>query len=285
MTRIIEPNTTGNFIDRLYDGFPARTHRLEQSMILDQQVKYVTVRFDEAEHETVELMMMTDLQYGHRAFKADRFNQYRDWILSKPNRFVFLGGDIIDAATKLSVGDPHDNSCAPDRQVEGVLTLLKPLAGRILGYVGGNHERRTQTTYGDSGRVIATWLKLPYSAGFQFFDIHFGKHRPFKVTMHHGTGSAQTKGAKAQMLHRLMQKGDSQVYLCGHLHDVVVLYDWRQHRAPDKTIQLQKIAGVMSSSFLDYWNTYAEVAGLAPSDTLMGRIVLDPAGGWELTLK
>jgi len=41
----------------------------------------------------------------------------------------------------------------------------------------------------------------------------------------------------------------------------------------------------MSSSFLEYWGTYAEVAGCAPSDTTMWRTILEPSGKWELTIR
>jgi hypothetical protein len=122
------------------------------------------------------------------------------------------------------------------------------------------------------------------AAGVQLIDIHFGEHKPFKISLFHGRGAARTKGSKAQMLHQFMGQGDSQVYLCGHLHDALVLFDWRQKRFGDG-IKLQKIAGAMSSSFLEYWNTYAEVAGLSPSDTMMARIILEPNGHWEITLR
>lgn len=48
---------------------------------------------------------------------------------------------------------------------------------------------------------------------------------------------------------------------------------------------LEKYAGVMSSSFLEHYGTYAEVAGLAPSDTMMWRVILEPGGHWELTAR
>jgi len=72
--------------------------------------------------------------------------------------------------------------------------------------------------------------------------------------------------------------------LVGHLHDVVATYDWRQQRENGKIV-LKKIAGVMSSSFQDYWNTYAEVFGMSPSDTMMARAILEANGGWEVTLR
>lgn len=262
---------------------PARTVNQQ----FDDEVKFVEYNFDHlTQFKSVELMMLTDLQIGSKGFQRDRFIEYRDWLLAAPNRFVFLGGDIIDAATIISVASPYDNTMEPIDQVDDACELLQPLAdaGRLLGYVGGNHERRTIKTFGDSGRLIAKELKVPYSRGVQLIDIKYGEHKPFKVSLWHGGGSARTKGAKAQMVHRFMQQADSQLYLCGHLHDVVLLFDWRQIRK-GKKIKLQKIAGIMSSSFQGWFNSYAEVSAMSPSDTMMARVILEPTGGWECTLR
>jgi hypothetical protein len=166
-----------------------------------------------------------------------------------------------------------------------MVETFMPIRHRVLGYVGGNHEERTARGFGAAGELIAGFLRIPYSRGKQMIDIDFGEHQPFKIDLWHGTGGARTKGAKAQMLHRYMGQGDSQLYLVGHLHDALVLFDWRQQRQADGGIRLEKIAGAMSSSFLDYWGSYAERAGLSPSDTLMARCILTPDGKWELTLR
>lgn len=278
-----------NEIDRLRDGLISPRLAIKQRE--DDEVKFVEYNFDDPKRfpkqpNTIELTHLTDLQYGSKGFERDRFLVHRDWVLSSPYRFVFLGGDLIDAATILSVASPYDNTEEPIDQVDGVIELLEPLAarGRLLGYVGGNHERRTIKTFGDCGRTIARELKVPYSRGVQLIDIKFGKHSPFKVSLWHGGGSARTKGAKAQMLHRFMHQADSQVYLVGHLHDVVLLFDWRQQRVGNR-IKMQKIAGVMSSSFQSYWNSYAEVAAMSPSDSMMARVLVDKSGGWEVTLR
>jgi predicted MPP superfamily phosphohydrolase len=251
---------------------------------MDGETKLVKVFLDPKKFKTVEVMMITDLQFGNIAFKEDRFLEFRDWNLSQPNRFVLLGGDIIDAATPLSVQSPFENKWQPSDQVKHLVDIMAPLASRILGYVGGNHERRTSKTFGDAGSLIATLLRVKYSRGIQLIDIYYGEHKPFKISLWHGTGAARTKGARLNMVHRFMQQGDSQLYLCGHLHDVVATYDWRQHREGDK-IKLLKIAGVMSSSFLEYWNTFGEVVGLPASDTMMARCIIEPSGKWEVTLR
>jgi hypothetical protein len=268
-----------------------RVPRLSVSHAEDDEVKLVSYDFDDRRRfpdkpGRIELMHITDMQYGSKGFQRARFLEYRRWLLSSPDRFVLLGGDLIDAATVISVASPYDNTEEPIEQVDGVVDILRPLAdaGRLLGYVGGNHERRTIKTFGDCGRIIARELKVPYSRGVQLLDLRFGKHNPFKVSLWHGAGSARTKGAKAQMLHRFMHQADSQLYLVGHLHDVVILFDWRQARIDGK-IKLQKIAGCMSSSFQAFFNSYAETYAMSPSDTMMARCILDRDGHWELTLR
>lgn len=276
-------------IDRMRAGLYAPRVAVNQAE--DDEVKFVEYDFNDRKRfpdqpSQIEISHLTDLQYGNKHFQAKRFLQYRDWILSQKNRFVVLGGDLVDAATILSVTSPYENTGEPIEQVDGVVDLLQPLAdaGRLLGYVGGNHERRTLASFGDCGRVIARALRVPYSRGVQLIDIQFGQHRPFKISLWHGSGSARTKGAKAQMLHRFMHQADSHVYLVGHLHDVVLLFDWRQQRV-GKRIKLQKIAGIMSSSFQGYWNSYAETAAMSPSDSMMARVILERDGRWEVTLR
>jgi hypothetical protein len=191
---------------------------------------------------------------------------------------------MVDAATPISIASPYENTEEPQGQVFRFVELAMPMRHRILGFTFGNHERRSVKTFGNLGNLIATLLRIPGSSGKQFVDINFGEHKAFKNSLWHGGTGSRTKGAKAQMLHRFMGQGDAQCYWVGHLHDAMVLFDWRERRKSGH-IHLEKYAGVMSSSFLDHYGTYAEVSGMAPSDTMMGRVILEPNGKWELTLR
>lgn len=283
--QIIPVSSTREYLDKLWKNAPEDIVQLRGSMQYGDELKYITVKFDEKKFPTnVELIMITDVQYGHLTCNVSKFIEFRDWILAKPNRFVFFGGDMIDAATAISIASPYENTEEPQGQVYRFCELAMPMRHRIIGFVGGNHERRSAKTFGDLGHLIATLLKIPYSSGRQFIDIQYGNHEPFKVDLWHGGTGSRTKGAKAQMLHRFMCQGEGQLYLCGHLHDVVLLFDWRQRRK-NRRIMLEKFAGVMSSSFLEYWGSYAEVSGMAPSDTMMARCILEPSGKWEITLR
>ncbi len=287
-TLLISNSSTTKRLDEIYALVAKRSKpdvvTLHEHKIIDGQAKRVVATFDPKTYKTIELLMITDVQLGAVECKEDRVIEFRDWVLDKPNRFVFFGGDMIDAATKMSIASCYQNKWNPSKQIFKIAEMLAPLRHRVLGYVSGNHEARTSKVDIDAGEWIASLLRIPWSSGKQLIDVHFGEHKPFKVDLWHGRGSASTKGAKAQMLSRFMHQGDSQLYLCGHLHDVLLLFDWRQKRTSND-IRLEKIAGVMSSSFLDYWGSYAEVAGLPPSDTMMARAILEPDGHWEVTLR
>ena len=82
-------------IDRLRDSL--RAPRVDVTHAEDDQVKLVSYDFDDKKRfpdrpTQIEILHLTDLQYGSKGFQRKKFLQYRDWILSSPNRFVLLGG-------------------------------------------------------------------------------------------------------------------------------------------------------------------------------------------------
>lgn len=286
LSQVIEKPSTLTAIRRLQASLPEYTVMPSVGMQYDEQVKYVTWKFDPRKFKTIELLHFTDVQFGHIECHVKRVQEYIDWVLDKPNRFVLFGGDMIDATNVFSPGAPWENIAGPQSQVYRFVELFAPLRARILGFVGGNHERRGVKTFGDLGVLLATLLQVPYSSGQQLIDIHYGGHKPFKIHLWHGGGASRTKGAKAQLISRFMDTGDAQLYLVGHLHDCIILPSIRIIRVPGaNNVHMQKIVGGMSSSFLRYFGTYAEVAGLTPNDVLMLRTILTPDGKFEVTIK
>jgi hypothetical protein len=279
---------TSSYLQNLLVKAPRDVVEINKPMVVNGEAKHVQVTIPAEQFGNIEILHITDVQFGHQMCRTDRLLEYRDWILAKPNRFTLFGGDMIDAATALSVQSPFENLGDPQWQVYNFVQLVIPMRHRIIGYVGGNHERRTAkgSVFGDAGKLIATLLGVPYSSGQQFVDIYYGDHQPFKNSLWHGGGAARTKGARAQMLAKFMEQGDSHMYWVGHLHDVVMLGSQRVKRDPVVGhLEFEKFSGVMSSSFLDHFGTFAEVSGMAPNDLNMWRVVLEPNGKWELTLR
>lgn len=279
---------TQDYLRALQSQFQPETFKMYMGQDVGEQSKYVTIRFDEKQAKkwgSLELIQLTDIQFGNKACKLKRVIEYRDWILSEPNRFILLTGDNIDAATIFSPGTPWDNLFGPQSQAYRFAEIFAPARHRILGYVGGNHERRAMPAFGDIGTLIAILLQIPYSCGRQVIDVHFGLHKPFKVALWHGVGGARTKGAVAQVLDRFMQWGDSQLYLMGHLHQGMIVPAWREVRDGRGGLALEKRLAAIGTSFLETWGSYAEIAGFHPHDVMMARAILESNGHWELTLR
>lgn len=273
-------------VRRLWHNLPEYPIKPRLGMEYGQQNKYVTWNFGRR-YGTLELLHITDTQFGHIECQVDRIIEYRDWVLKEPNRFVLFGGDMVDAATVLSPGQPWENIAEPQSQVFRFCELMAPLRGRILGYVSGNHERRSVKTFGDLGILIATLLRVPISTGRQLIDIEFGAHRPFTIDLWHGSGASRTDGARVQMVSNYVKNHPgSDLYLTGHLHDCFVFQKFREQRLIDKqNVKIKKFYFGMSSSFLNTWGTYAEVAGMSITDVAMLRAVLEPSGKSEVTIR
>jgi hypothetical protein len=287
VTKIIkvDPETTLNRLRRLLDVEPYAVAP-RAGMIYGEQIKHVGWTFNARKFDHIEVLHMTDTQYGHVCCNVPALVKYRDWVLAEPYRYVLFGGDMIDAGHIFSPGQPWEQICEPQGQVYKFCELMAPLRSRILGYVGGNHERRTIKTFGDAGLLIASLLQIPYSSGQQFIDIQYGKHDPFNFFLWHGRGAARTPGAKLMMLYYAMRElsGGAHVTLVGHLHSAMLYWATHRKHFSDRIVD-QKICGAMSSSFLEYMGSYAEVAGMSPNDLIMARTNLEPNGKWELTVR
>jgi predicted MPP superfamily phosphohydrolase len=282
----ITDKTTLDLLESVEEKLEDYVPDLKQSMVINGQAHYLTWDFRKTSLPEIEILQITDIQFGHKACDVDKLTEYLRWVLDSPSRYIILGGDLVDAGHKLSKGSPFEQIGDPQEEMWALAHLLAPVRHRVLGYVGGNHERRSIDTFGDLGKSIAMILQIPYSPGKQHIDILFGDHKPFKITIWHGGGSGASKGAIANSVYRLMGQADSQLYLIGHLHQAVVLPDWRESRTGKGTMQLTKIIGAMGTSFLKHYGTYAEVImGTKPTGIMMARAILEKNGKWEVTLR
>ena len=280
-----DETTTLNLLSEVQSQLQDFAPMLKQSMVINGQARFLSWDFNDVDIDTLELLQITDIQFGHKQCNVERLHKDIAWVLSQENRYVVFGGDLVDAGHVQSKGSPFEQVGDPQEELWSFCKLIAPLRHRVLGYVGGNHERRSIPTFGDLGKSIATVLELPYSPGKQHIDIRFRDHKPFKISMFHGGGGGQTKGSIANNLMKFMGQADSQLYLMGHLHQAMVVQESRERREKGR-MEVQKIVGARGSSYLNSYGTYAEVImGANPQTIQMPRAVLESNGHWELTLR
>lgn len=279
-------NQTSTVFDRLAARMGKNDHPMTSSMLFKEQAKYISWQIPATKFPMIELLQITDVQFGHVGCKVNRVIEYRDWVLAQKNRFMLWTGDMVDAWAMWSPGRPFEQIADPQSQVFKFCELWAPARHRILGYVGGNHERRAIPGFGDLGILLAILLKIPYSNGRQMVDVHYGAHDPFRISLWHGVGGARTKGTVAQILSRFMDQGDSQLYLMGHVHQPLLLPSWKEIRdVANQRVNLRKSIGVVGSSFMETYGTYGEISGYTPGDVMMGNARLERNGKWEVSLR
>jgi hypothetical protein len=124
------------------------------------------------------------------------------------------------------------------KSIERVRDLLKPIAGKCIGLLLGNHEKKYQQVHQQEN--LHGWLcnemQVPSLGYCAFVDLIFDRtagvkvpkmnDKPtgerssvFRVFAHHGAGYAQTPGGKLNRLIQFMRMFSADIYFCGHVHD------------------------------------------------------------------
>lgn len=135
---------------------------LDKESILSNNLKAnsFSARFD---LDKAFIVTLSDIHVG--AGDKQYIKSIIDFILSVPNMYVILGGDMINNTTKTSKGCVIEEYATGQEQIKLLVEYMKPLVeqNRILAiFGGGNHERRT---YNDCfisiPEIVATMLGIP----------------------------------------------------------------------------------------------------------------------------
>lgn len=201
-------------------------------------------------------------------------------IRTTDNMYCILNGDLIENATKGSVGDPYTSS-APMDQIKAVGDLLEPIKDKILGATLGNHERRTRKNDGiDVMYFIMDRFNLTdrYDPNGILVFIRFGKHYKnyktssggfrkmcYTVYATHGASSGRTVGSKANALSRLGEIVNADICIISHTH-MPITFKEKSYRVDyaNNTVNERVTAFINSGATLDY-DGYPETLSLKPS--------------------
>lgn len=189
----------------------------------------------------VKIVGASCLHYGAAGCDEELVDFWRNRILTSPNTYCILLGDLVDAISEKDkrydeqeVADWCKNkkwgSTLIDRQYAYFLDKWKPLAeaGKILWLHAGNHEQKLRSTHNTD--LAARWageMRVPY-AGLAALSNLFvnapgtiGKRgRKYRVSFftQHGGGGAQSTGAIINKADAMLSHYDVDVALMGHLH-------------------------------------------------------------------
>lgn len=182
----------------------------------------------------LEVVLFADEHIGDNLCDMDRLRRRIDYVKSSPSTYCILNGDILDYASRSSIGDIETREFNIMGQIEKAVELFGPIKDKILAITGGNHEARAYRKEGiDISRLIAVQLGLEdrYSMTSAIVFLSFGmqsktKHEKkmrYSIFCNHGSGGGRKEGAKVIRLADMASIIDADVYVHSHTHLPVVM--------------------------------------------------------------
>lgn len=181
--------------------------------------------------KNLELYVFADEHVGDPHCDLPRLRERIDYVAKTKNAYCILNGDILDFATRTSIGDIECREFNIMGQLELAVELFGPIKHKIICITNGNHEARGYRKEGfDVSQMIAARLGLSeiYSRTSAFVFLRFGtpmyghgdpeRKTLYTIYVNHGSGGGRKEGAKAIRLADMASICDADVYIHSHTH-------------------------------------------------------------------
>lgn len=235
--------------------------------------------------EELELYVLGDLHIEDKLCDRKQFAKWINEVKAQANRYVILNGDLIDNATKSSVGDTYEATLTPGEALDLLTELLEPIKDRILVISEGNHENRT---YRNDGirlmELVADRLGVRdcYAPSASCLFVSFGKNKGrgnrqtvYSIYSKHGSGGGKAIGGKANALLAMSETIDADIYIHNHTH-VPISTKNNFFRSDYRNRQVTEVKHTFlnGNSFLKFGG-YGEAMGFRPSSVDYPKLVLN----------
>ena len=238
------------------------------------------------ELDHVELHVFADEHMGDPHSDIKRLLQRIEYVKNTPNAYCILNGDIIDNATKTSIGDTYAQELNPMEQLTTAVEIFEPIKDKIICITHGNHENRTYKKEGiNLSYLMAAQLGLTdrYTSTSAVLFIRFGDggksahHNKLRYTIYviHGSGGGRKEGAKAIRLADMASIVDTDIYIHSHTHLPMIMKQG-YHRVDAKSSTVAHVTKlfVNTAANLNYGG-YGEAFEFKPSSKDTPIIYLD----------
>ncbi len=193
------------------------------------------------ELSSVELHTFADEHLGDMCCDVKRLLQRIEYVKNTPNAYCILNGDIIDNATKTSIGDTYTQALNPMNQLERAVEIFEPIRDKIICITHGNHENRTYKNEGINlsallARQLGLYERYTPTSAVLFIRLGeaqrgtresngSGKVRQICYTGYilHGSGGGRKEGGKVNRLADMANIIDVDFYIHSHTHLPVIM--------------------------------------------------------------
>lgn len=171
--------------------------------------------------EPICIIALADTHIGSIATDHDALEQLTDEILSIPNLYVGLLGDVLDFAVKLrGVAEVQSNILNSEMQYAYLLSWLDELAPRICWASWGNHDvEREEQLVGTSrlGRVMVE-RNITYFGGIGHCELVVGGQSYKAAVSHHFQGRSIYNPVHGGQRYATLTNADIDIVMSGDSH-------------------------------------------------------------------
>lgn len=240
----------------------------------NKSFKVTTKHFDS--NNDITLIPVADVHLGSLECHMKEWFKFCKWLEEQPNTYIVTIGDLLDNATKNSVGNGFEAVMRPREAKKKMVECLTPIKHKILLATGGNHERRTDKDV-DQDLTYDIFSKLDlediYSENIGFLKIQIGqkngngKMNPtYMFAITHGNGSSIYTGSSAVKGERFGMAIDNiDCLMMGHTHKPLQYPIAKFHLDPlNNKVTIRQWWLIVASSWLGY-AAYAAGKMLTPT--------------------
>ena len=224
----------------------------------------------------IELHILADTHIGDSNCDIKLIKDRIDYISKTENAYCILNGDLIDNATRTSIGDVYSQKYKPMEQLRVAEEIFNPLQDKIIAVTPGNHELRTYRTEGiDLSYLLSSQLGVSdrYTPDSAFIFLRFGelpkRHRRILYTIYckHGRGGGRKEGSKINRLVEMSSIIDADIYIHSHTH-IPAIVKTGYFRVDNKNSSVSQISRmfVNTAAALNYGG-YGDTNEYSPSST------------------
>jgi len=228
----------------------------------------------------VTLAPLYDVHIGATTHDAPLFAKHLAWLRRTPYVLTWNGGDLIENASKLSVGTGvYAQTLNPQDQMVRAVEQVNAVAHKMLFALPGNHEERTNVTGMNPAELLAMMLGVPCFPDYAMCYLRW-RGNTFRLLAHHGSGAATTAGAQRMAARKdISWARPFDLFWTGHLHNPLVDVLFQTDRDDQTGLLVERNAlVVISPSYLGFFGTYGATKRYHPGTRGLAVVTLQPDG-------
>lgn len=205
---------------------------------------------------------IADVHLGARECDLQAFKSFIKRVESADDNYIVIVGDLLSNGVKDSLTNVYEELIPPSAQIDLAVEILQPIADKIIGGVGGNHEHRSKKAV-DLDPLYCVFSMLRNSDGeslqslyrqnIEFIRVILkndkSTHDTYAIMLTHG----KTANKKRQFAYSI--EGVDAI-ISGHTHDGILEKPAKIVFTKSNRVKIKPVVSLTATSWIS-WGGYA----------------------------